>query len=354
MKRIYSIDFFKLLFAYLIAFSHFNINLPGANIAVVFFFIISGYFLGKKFYLKSASTKNSYSGVQYTIDHFKTLYPHYIFSLMLMFSYFIFKNVYYILIDSAFACSISALLQKTYDLLPELFLVQNIGFFNGGMNYPLWQVCALLICGYFIYTLLYYNEKKSTNIIFPAAIILIQTYLKGVTDIFGTAGMFYIPLLRAFSAISFGVLICKFLNSSYYKENILKYKNTMNICSVMALVSVFMGSHNDIFLIIAVFIIAALVDPTSWLNKVFNNKIFRKAGIFSYSIYLNHALVIWIVKDFQPEIFSIFNINETKLSSGLFFFVVLTVYSLITTSVVEYLKQKNLKKSGSMVKNTGR
>ena len=37
MKRIYSIDFLKLLFAYLIAFSHININLPGAACAVVFF-----------------------------------------------------------------------------------------------------------------------------------------------------------------------------------------------------------------------------------------------------------------------------------------------------------------------------
>lgn len=340
MKRIYSIDFFKLLFAYLIAFSHFNISLPGANRAVIFFFIISGYFLGKKFYQKSASTKNSYSGVQYTIDHLKTLYPHYILSLILIFSYFIIKNVYYILIDSTSAYSVSVLLQRTYALLPEIFLVQNIGFFEGGMNYPLWQVCALLICGYFIYTLLYYNEKKSTNIIFPAAIILIQTYLKSVTDIFGTVGMFYIPLLRAFSAISFGVLIFKFLDSRYYKENILKHKNTMNICSVIALVSVFIGSYNDIFLIVVIFIIAALVEPTSWLNKVFNKKIFRKAGIFSYSIYLNHALVIWFVNDFQPEIFSIFNISETKLSSGLFFFVVLTIYSLITTSVVECFKQK--------------
>lgn len=333
--RIYSIDFFKLLFAYLIAFSHFGVNLPGVNIAVIFFFILSGYFLGKKFYHKRSTSEKNYSGVHYTIDHFKSLYPHYIFSLVVMFAYFLIKNIYLIISGSPSATTISNLFERLYGLLPEIFLVQNIGFFDGGMNYPLWQVCALLICGYFIYTMLCFNEKLSTHLIFPLAIILIQTYLKSDVDIFGTVGMFYIPLIRAFSALSFGVLICKFLRSDFYNNNIRKYKNTLNICSILALISIFIGAYN-IFLIVVFFIIAALVEPSSWLNKLFNKKMFKDFGAFSYCIYLNHALVIWFVKD----IYNIFNINVSKWISCLFFFAVLTVYSFITKTIVDFFKNK--------------
>jgi peptidoglycan/LPS O-acetylase OafA/YrhL len=346
MKRIYSIDFFKLLFAYLIAFSHFDIYLPGADCAVVFFFIISGYFLGKKFYKKRASSDLSYSGVRYTVDHIKTLYPHYIFSLLMMVFYYLAKNVYSMVVNPDHAPSVMQLLKRMYALIPEVFLIQNIGFFDGGMNYPLWQVCVLLICGYFIYSLLYWNEKLSTHIIFPLAIIFIQTYLKNGVDPFGIEGIFYIPLLRAFSAISFGVLICKLLESSSYKENSKSYKNIINLCSVPALISMFVESYSNIFWIAAFFIIAALTEPSSWLNRLFNRGIFKSFGSFSYAIYLNHALAIWFIKDFQPEIFAMLRISETKWSSALFLFLILTVYSLITTVIVNFLKKKCTKKIG--------
>ena len=49
-KRIYSIDVLKLVFAYIIAFFHFGTTIaPGPTVAVQVFFIISGFFLGKKF-----------------------------------------------------------------------------------------------------------------------------------------------------------------------------------------------------------------------------------------------------------------------------------------------------------------
>ena len=62
-KRIYSIDVLKLVFAYIIAFFHFGTTIaPGPTVAVQVFFIISGFFLGKKFYARSfADGGKSYS-----------------------------------------------------------------------------------------------------------------------------------------------------------------------------------------------------------------------------------------------------------------------------------------------------
>lgn len=339
MKRIYSIDFFKLLFAYLIALSHTSIRIPGYECAVVFFFILSGYFLARKFYNKKAANI-PYSGAQYTLDHIKSLYPHYILSLAVMFVYFFLRNTYYIHAGIPAAVPWADMPAKIYNLIPELFMMQNIGFYDGGLNYPLWQISTLVISGYFIYTLLRYNEKLSTQIIFPVAILLIQVYLKGDIDTFGTVGIFYIPMVRAFSAISFGVLVFKLLHSEVYTKNFAQHKLTLNICSILALITVFVLHDNQILLITSVFIIAALIEPTSWLNKIFNHKIFSSFGELSYAVYLNHALVIWIMDDFVQEIFHRLNIPSTMLVNGIVFFVGLTVYSVITTSLIKILKKK--------------
>ena len=85
-KRLYSIDFLKFIFAVLIAYSHFGVNLPGATIAVDFFFIISGFFLGRKYYKCSFKKNEQYNQENYTLDHIQKLYPHYIFHLLLCFA----------------------------------------------------------------------------------------------------------------------------------------------------------------------------------------------------------------------------------------------------------------------------
>ena len=344
--RIYSIDLLKLLFAYLIAFSHLNIYLPGAGSAVAFFFIISGYFLARKYYSKKiANEKGAYNGALYTLEHIKSLYPHYIFSLVVMFAYFCVRNVYYIYTDNSSAISLMAMLHKAFYLLPEIFMVQNIGFFDGGMNYPLWQVCALLICGYFIYSLLCYNEKLSIHIIFPLSIILIQVYLKhSSVDLFDTVGMVYIPLIRAFSAIAYGVLLYKFLNSEYYARHIIRHKLFLNCCSIVALVSIFVLIDNNILFITGAFIMAALVNPNSWLNAVLNRKASRQFGEFSYAIYLNHALVIWFVRDFKNKIFGLLRTAEAEWKTAVLFFVILTVYSVVTTYIIKTFKKKRCNK----------
>lgn len=342
MGRIYSIDFFKLLFAYIIAYSHLSIYLPGMNSSVVFFFMISGYFLAKKYYgKKRAGEVDSYSGARYTLDHVKSLYPHYILSLAIMFAYFCIRNVYYIFIGNPQAISLPEMLKKLYYTLPEIFMVQNIGFYDGGMNYPLWQVCTLLICGYFIYALLCHNEKLSVNIIFPLSIILIQVFLtKNSVDPFGTVSMVYIPLIRAFCAISYGVLIYRLLQSEFCINVINKHKTFINVCSILALITIFVYSDYNILYITAVFVFAGLTDRSSWLNAVLNRKLFRNFGEFSYSVYLNHALVIWIINDFKQEIFAILHTSETQLKISIIFFILLTLYSIATMYITKAFKKK--------------
>lgn len=342
MKRIYSFDVFKLIFAYLIAVFHFGTEVPpGPGIAVELFFIISGFFLGKKFYDKyQADPENKYDQICYTKDHIKSLYPHYIFSLIILTVYTFIAGVITFLRQPS-AYQIVMIVKNVYAAIPELFFLQNTGFFGGGTNYPLWQLCTLIISGYFVYGLLYKNEKLSREFIFPAAILMIQAFLASSDDIWGTVVFFHIPLLRAFSPLCIGVLVYYFTTTSYY-QFIRSKKLLFNLASVFAFLSLFVpdGYHN-IYLITFVFLLLAMYEPESWINKLLNRKIFKGCGQMSYAVYLNHAVVIDLLKEqIFPLLFGTAETASINLLKHIIFIAVLTVYSVFTVFIVKKLTQR--------------
>jgi peptidoglycan/LPS O-acetylase OafA/YrhL len=115
----------------------------------------------------------------------------------------------------------------------------------------------------------------------------------------------------------------------------------MNIGSVVALISLFaFAAQGTILFFTSAVIMFALTEPDSWLNKVLNRKIFRHAGKFSYAIYLNHALIIWCINDSKEVVFNLLGMEQSKLVIGAVYFVVLSVYSVGTMLLVDYLKKK--------------
>ena len=342
MKRIYSFDVFKLVFAYLIAFFHYGVEVPpGPNVTVQLFFIISGFFLGKKFYDKHrADPDNKYDQICYTKDHVKSLYPHYIFSLAVLTVYTFIVGVLTFLREPS-GYHLVRIAKDIYAIIPELLFLQDAGFFGGGTNYPLWQLCTLLISGYFVYGLLYKNEKLSREFIFPAAILMIQAYLYSSGEIWGTVLFFNIPLMRAFSPLCIGVLAYYFTTTSYYRFLTSK-KLLFNLASVFAFLSLFApeGYHN-IFLITFVVLLLAMYEPDSWVNKLLNRKIFKHFGQLSYAIYLNHALVIYAMKDFLfPAVFGSSDVAVTDFAKHGIYLATLTVYSIFTVFAVNKLVLK--------------
>lgn len=343
MKRIYSIDFIKLLFAYIIAFGHFGLSLsPEGYATVQIFFIISGYFLATKFYRKSyGDSDKKYNQINYTVDHIKSLYPHYIFSLLILALYLLLQQTFTFFSNPTYK-QITVIAKFLYDLIPEIFLMQNTGFFGGGINYPLWQLCALIICGYFVYGLLCFNEKLSREMIFPASVLLIQVILSSDIKIWGSYGPFHVPLLRAFSGLSIGVLIYCFTKTSCYQK--IKSNSGLNalanIISLCSFFSIFIiGKYRNIYLITFPLSFLAFVDSNSFINKVLNYKIFKHFGNFSYSIYLNHAFIKYILRDYGfPIINKAFDFTPTQPVKNLIFFILLTIYSILTTYIVEKIK----------------
>ena len=54
--------------------------------------MISGFFLGKKYYTRSKADP-SYRAWDYTLDHTKSIYPHYFFSCAVFFLYLLVRDV---------------------------------------------------------------------------------------------------------------------------------------------------------------------------------------------------------------------------------------------------------------------
>lgn len=343
MKRIYSIDVLKLVLAYVIAFFHFGTMVsPGPTITVQIFFLFSGFFLAKKFYSRSYG-KEGYDQWHYTLDHVKSIYPHYLLSLAIIFLYMLARSGLHLVLDFSWE-ALQAILLDFYNQIPDLLLLQSAYHVHDSLNYPMWQLSALLIAGYFVYGLLCWKEKLSRKLLFPAAILMIQSLLYSGVDIEANYGFFFMPLLRAFSPMCIGVLAYYFTTTPYY-EALKKRKVAFNLAVLYSLVTIFIyKEHANIFLFTTAMVLWGCWDERSWINLLLNRKLFRHFGNFSIAIYLNHAL---ISRFLQARVFLPMESQGAAVprwQQNLTYFVLLTVYSVITLFVVEKWKARRAAK----------
>ena len=333
MKRSYSLDFFKLLFAYVISFFHFGAPIaPGPTVTVQLFFFISGYFLARKYYSRShADGGQAYSGWNYTLDHVKSHYPHYLFSYIVFLLYNTARALVYLLQSPSLA-QLREILLSFYDQIPNLLFLQSAYTFHDSMNYPLWQLSALIIGGYFVYTLLCTNEKLSRTLIFPASILMLLSLRASGVDFDANYGPIYIPLLRAFSGLGYGVLIYVFTTTPHWaalRSRVLAF----NLASVLSVLCIFFfAEHGNIHFVTGPLLILGCLEERSWLNRLLNRRLFRHAGKLSLSIYVNHALICRFTHGFLTS-----RLTLTHDQQCLLYFALLTGYSVFTLIFVEKL-----------------
>jgi len=336
MKRLYSIDFLKLIFAYVIAYFHFGHTVaPGPTVTVQIFFFISGFFLARKYYSRShADGGASYNQWNYTLDHVKGLYPLYVFGYILFLGYNAARAVVVFLQSPSFQ-PISEILLSLYDQIPNMLFMQSAYYFHDNMNYPLWQLSALVISGYFVYGMLCHNEKLSRHLLFPAAILMGLSVLHTGTDLDANYGFFYIPLLRAFMGLSFGVLVYYFTTTELYPR--LKARRKLFDAAVLlSLLCIFVyAEHANIHYITGSLLILGCYDGDSLINKLLNHPIFRHCGKLSFSIYVNHALACRFVNGWLFPHLDGWGIATSQLQKDLIYFVLLTAGSAAALTLVE-------------------
>lgn len=341
MKRNYSLDVVKLLLAYVIVLFHFGKWIsPGPTVTVQMFFMISGYFLARKYYSRSHEDPDKkYGPWQYSWDHVRSLYPHYILALALFLSYSLVRSLVHF-VAAPSGQGLWDMLTMIYDQVPDLVFLQSSFQYDTNLNGPTWQLSALVIAGYFVYALLCYNEKLSRTVIFPAAILMIQCLLHTGVDLFSRYGCFYLPLLRAFSPLCVGVLSYYFSTTEVYrcfrKKSLLF--NGFVLLALPAMIA--FEDRNDLHLLWTPLLILGCMEPESTINRLLNRKCFAGCGKLSYILYLNHALFARFYINILMKLLAKVGIVLEDPWLTLVYLVVLTVFCLCLQWIVDWHKKR--------------
>lgn len=333
--RIYSIDLLKFIFALLVVFAHMDISYPGNSVAVDFFFVFSGFFLAKKFYSKSCKNPAEYNQFRYTADHVKKLYPQYIFSLLVLLGYMTGRDLVHIATGKETVSYIGNIIFRIFEIIPDSFMVQDMGgFIGGGLNAAAWYVSAMLIVGYFIYTMLCYDHKKTTEFVLPIVFLLIAAYVKFGRENFAVYEWFYFPLVRCTMYMAEGVMLYR-ISRSDACEAVRSSRLIFNLVGLFSLVAIFVfNRYKNIHIMLFGFIVLYTTCPDSWINKVIKGRIFHRIGDLSYALYLNHAFVIMAMED----IFAYSGIVMERVQFAWIAAAVSVVYSIFTMLLLDRLK----------------
>lgn len=289
MGRNYSVDVLKLVFAIFIAMGHFGAELLSSTLIVDCFFVLSGYFIVRSFDSGKYKEGGSFA---YVLARVKRIYPYYIVAFIILFivKYFIQWN------------GISALKDAIKHSLPEIFLIQNIGVSNGGINYPLWQMSTLIVASYLLFGMLVLNRNLVIRVVCPILTILIYTYLSNIYGshtvvIWGVQySFFYVPLLRAIGGLTLGMAVYELVNCIVTKSERWKHGHILVTILSVVMLMFYKWNHDGYQALIAfIGIMICCLSSKGIIAWLFNRKCFKMAEKLSLSVYLNHAMVISLI-----------------------------------------------------------
>ena len=273
----------------------------------------------------------------------KRLYPHYIFSFMLMFFWTLLKTPQWHNIGKItfFANTFIELLGLQI-LLPYSSLINGIG----------WYVSVIILLVPLLIALIIINEKLAYFLSFIMSISVYSFFISKWTHVdfgFVWIGFMNGGLLRGIGGLFAGILL--FYVYSHVK-NIQFNKITYNLFSflqILFICFIFVYSWNYrqkknadaiLIILIAVCILMSFIDNGFLTNKLIKNekikKIIKHFGKLSYPIYLYQTFV-------AINVTSMIKIENKAIQSALYI-VILIIFSELTNYIIILLHKLNIKK----------
>lgn len=287
MNRNYALDVLKLVCALWIAIMHYGVTAYGGPVVEIFF-VISGYYLLNSF--DSGKYEKAGAG-GYLWSRAKRMYPHYLFSLIILFFAFDYGTFH----------GWQWYIDRVGNLFPELCFIQNIGVFDGGLNAPLWQLSTLLIASYLLFGLLGANRNLTVTVISPVVAMMYFTYevtviMKGANDHWGViAGCIGVAMFRATGSLCLGIAINPLIKkvSSFMGSNWRGWG--VSVVSLLSILLYLVYKDSLVSLIIFAVLFACILSGKGVLCSLFNRSIFRMCEKLSLSVYFNHRIVLKVL-----------------------------------------------------------
>ena len=279
-KKYYGLNFWKVVMAILIVVGHTFPRYAKGYIGVEFFFLTSGFLLYISFKNKNRNTW------QFLEGRIRTLYPDYIIALFLL---------------CVFGFSLGFLKFSGSNFIAEVLMIQNIGIVDGGLNYPTWYVSVLMTAGIVVYVMLRKLNRKTYNIV---SITLIITIICGYIALCGgrfeywtNVAYVFCPIwFRGFMELLLGTLLAQLAEIITVRNKVVLF-----VFEALATVAFVMLLYCDVvaldFLAIPLCSLLVLisVNPYSFSGLIGKTKPVAKLSKFTYIIYLNQALAIYML-----------------------------------------------------------
>lgn len=322
-----SIEFFRFFFMVILVSWHCRAGFFAHGYLVVeFFFILSGYFIYHSFESKQKDT------FSYVGDRIKRTYLEYSIACVLTFgikflgSFVNGNNIFN--------------LKSLFKFISELLLLQNVGIFDGGYNYPLWYFSVLIWGGGGLYALLKYNKPLAVNIILPLYILLFYTYTFGKQPSIECweKDVFYLPMQRGLADMSVGIMTAK-LSSHILSWGGVKLKlfNGIALLSLLFTIAIMTLPANEdkyCLVFIPIFLLNS-INHKGFIHKIFDHKIFSYLGGMTFEMYLLHAPLLMICSHIFPKL-----IGDNKVILFVSYLIVILIMSLIFKRVCKLINAR--------------
>ena len=331
-----------------------NFFIRESYVFVDFFFVLSGFVITLNYY-HIVDSKGLVSFIKKRIIR---LYPLLIYSTTIFFLWILVRD-YYATIDPSLFVKVKGEpfyfnLQKFFD---TIFFTNSIKIFGdtNGINYPSWSISAEMI-SYLVFGVLSFVFTSIRKYVLILVTILGMLFCLYTEVYFYTSDFGFVRGLICFSS---GSLAYEFLNINNNSKQLNSYFETLMFILLLLLMygmyQIYPGfdfnfeilSKQLAGILLPLFFgifIYVLAQTNSFLSKILQSNFLVFLGKISYSIYLNHALLIIIVPKF---IFRIVKIPITTLNQiivAIITIIATIIYSNLTYKYIENFSRKVFKK----------
>jgi len=353
MNRINQLDGLRGICALMLVFFHFghrdtiltsNFLIRRSDLFVDFFFVLSGFVISLNYYQRDSNFSKARL-VGFLKKRLIRLYPLLFYTITVYLIYEIFLKFF---VNQKNPKPFDSLLLQSLDSLTFLNSTSLLGTTNG-LNYPSWSISAEMI-SYFTFGILMLIHKRfrialSISLILGAVIFVFYKNEYLFMGNFGFVRGIYCFLIGFFTLV-------------YYQTK----QREMHFLEVpiLALMTIsfywsYSNQDNELPLLIMPWVFGLMIyifsNSKGYISNLLKSRYCQRLGTISYSIYLNHAIVlsathlIW---------FGLFDIPKTEIFIllNLLLVVIITIaYSEITYRLIERKLGNRLKKILNVKRN---
>ncbi|MFA8450266.1 MAG: acyltransferase family protein [Bacteroidales bacterium] len=355
-KRISNLDGLRGFFSLMVVLFHYreelmpsalfsNFLIRESYVFVDFFFVLSGFVISNRY--NGLSSRSDF--FLFLKKRFLRLYPMLFFSTSLIFVIeFSFKIFIPHLTNGGE--SLSGLAFKFMDTI----LLQNSNLlFSGtykhgdmGLNFPSWSISAEFF-SYVVFALfVVFFRNRLRNFLFTFILVACFSFCLFKGQFFSSGDYGFV---RAVIGFVMGYFVWLFSGRVKSLNSFYEFSLAVFICAYIYFLHQLSPENKELYGMFIPFLFAffilSMTKSNGLMTMVLNTAFFQKLGLWSYSIYINHALIIL----FFPKIFfKLLGVEKTSASCLvvlLLTLVVVVLYSAVTHKYIEgklggYIKKK--------------